>query len=44
LLVVLHSVVPGTPFWFGEPHLALSLVGLVGVGLGIVDWYRNRGA
>jgi len=44
LLVGLHSVVPTTPFWFGEGHLALSLLGLLGVGLGGVDWYRTRGS
>jgi len=43
LLVGLHSVAPTTPFWFSERHLALSLLGLLGVGLGAVDWYRNRG-
>jgi hypothetical protein len=41
-LVGLRAVVPGTPFWFGERHLALVLAGLVGIALGSVDWYRSR--
>jgi len=42
LLVGLRSVAPGTPFWFGETHLGLVLLGLVGIVGGGVDWYRRR--
>jgi len=43
LLVGLHSVAPWTPFWFGEGHLALALLGVVSAGVGGIDWYRSRG-
>jgi len=40
-LVAIRSVAPWTPFWFGELHLALSLVGVGLVAGGGVDWYRR---
>ncbi len=38
-MTVLRAVVPGTPYWFGETHLGLSLIGVVLiVGGGIDRW------
>lgn len=42
LLVGVRAVAPGTPFWVGEGHLALVLLGVVGIVAGGVDWYRSR--
>ncbi|WP_254279723.1 arylsulfotransferase family protein [Haloarcula marina] len=42
LLVGIRAVAPWTPFWFGESHLALSLVAVVGVVAGSVEWARFR--
>jgi len=42
LLVGLHSVAPGTPFWVGEGHLAVVLLGVLTATAGCVDWYRRR--
>ncbi|GGN99376.1 arylsulfotransferase family protein [Haloarcula pellucida] len=41
-LVGVRAVAPWIPFWFGEAHLALSFVAIVGVAAGSVDWYRQR--
>ena len=40
-LVGLRAVAPWTPFWFGELHLALSVLSLLGVVAGAVVWYRG---
>ena len=42
LLVGIRAVAPGTPFWVGETHLALVLLGVVCMAAGSVDRYRNR--
>ncbi|WP_276273269.1 aryl-sulfate sulfotransferase [Haloarcula litorea] len=42
LLVGVKAVAPWLPFWFGEPHLLLSLLSGGGVVVGGVDWYRER--
>ena len=40
LLVGIKAVAPWLPFWFGEAHLSLSLLGLVLAGVGAVLSYR----
>jgi hypothetical protein len=42
LLVGLRSVAPWTPYWVGEGHLALLLLGLGCIIGGVGDWYHRR--
>ena len=40
-LVGLQAVAPWTPFWFGELHLALAVLSVLGVVIGTGTWYRG---
>jgi hypothetical protein len=41
LLVGIKAVVPRLPIWFGEFQLLITLLSLVGVGVGVVDHRRG---